>query len=67
MIIAIVLLVLAYIGSFVILNKIFKKFGDEDKTSPEIEDVLREIKSLREDMNRKEKALVDLLQELRKE
>ena len=67
MILAIVLLVLAYIGSFVILKKIFKKFGDDDKTSPEIEEVLKEIKNLREDINRKEKALIDLLQELNKE
>ena len=67
MIFVIILLVLAYIGSFVILKKIFKKFGDDDKTSPEIEDIMKEIKSLREDMNRKEKALVDLLQELKKE
>lgn len=65
--IVIALLVLAYIGSFVILKKIFKKFGDDDKTSPEIEEVLKEIKNLREDINRKEKALVDLLQELKKE
>ena len=67
MILAIILLVLAYIGSFVILKKIFKKFGDDDKTSPEIEEVLKEIKNLREDINRKEKALIDLLQELNKE
>ena len=67
MILAIVLLVLAYIGSFVILKKIFKKFGDDEKTSPEIEDIIKEIKSLREDINRKEKALIDLLQELKKE
>ena len=67
MILAIVLLVLAYIGSFVILKKIFKKFGDDDKTSPEIEEVLKEIKNLREDINRKEKAWIDLLQELNKE
>lgn len=65
--IVLALLVLAYIGSFVILKKIFKIFGDDNKMSPEIEDVLKEIKSLREDINRKEKALIDLLQELNKE
>ena len=54
------------IGGFFVISQV-SKLGDDDKTSPEIEDVLREIKSLREDMNRKEKALVDLLQELRKE
>jgi hypothetical protein len=63
---AAILLVLAYIATFIILKKIFKKFGDDEKTSPEIEDIMKEIKSLREDINRKEKALVDLLQELKK-
>lgn len=64
---AAILLVLAYIITFIILKKIFKKIGDDEKTSPEIEDIMKEIKSLREDINRKEKALVDLLQELKKE
>lgn len=67
MILAAILLALAYVVTFIILKKIFKKFGDDEKTSPEIEDIMKEIKSLREDINRKEKALVDLLQELKKE
>lgn len=54
------------IGGFFIISQV-SKLGDDDKTSPEIEDVLNEIKNLREDMNRKEKALIDLLQELNKE
>ena len=67
MILAAILLALAYVVTFIILKKIFKKFGDDEKTSPEIEDIMKEIKGLREDINRKEKALVDLLQELKKE
>ena len=54
------------IGGFFVISQV-SKLGDDDKTSPEIEEVLKEIKNLREDINRKEKALVDLLQELRKE
>ena len=54
------------IGGFFVISQV-SKLGDDDKTSPEIEDVLKEIKNLREDVNRKEKALVDLLQELKKE
>lgn len=54
------------IGGFFVISQV-SKLGDDDKTSPEIEEVLREIKNLREDMNRKEKALIDLLQELNKE
>ena len=54
------------IGGFFVISQV-SKLGDDDKTSPEIEDVLKEIKSLREDINRKEKALIDLLQELKKE
>lgn len=54
------------IGGFFVISRILK-LGDDDKTSPEIEEILKEIKNLREDMNRKEKALIDLLQELNKE
>lgn len=54
------------IGGFFVISQI-SKLGDDEKTSPEIEDIMKEIKNLREDINRKEKALVDLLQELKKE
>ena len=58
--------VVTFIGGFFAISQV-SKLGDDDKTSPEIEDIMKEIKSLREDINRKEKALVDLLQEFKKE
>ena len=68
---ALLLLATFLIGVFVLTHNLQKQNGDEE-SSPSvntisIEPILKEIKELREDITRKEKALIDLLQELKKE
>lgn len=64
MIFSVLMLFITFIGSIFILMRIIK--GDE-KSSPSTEMIIQEIKELRQDIAKKEKALIDLLQELNKE
>lgn len=64
MIFSVLMLFITFIGGIFILMRIIK--GDE-KSSPSTEMIIQEIKELRQDIAKKEKALIDLLQELNKE
>ena len=66
MIFSALMLSATFIGGIFVLIHVLK--GDE-KSSPstETEMILQEIKELRNDMVRKEKALIELLQEINKE
>lgn len=68
---ALLLLATFLIGVFVLTHNLQKQNGDEEPSPSvntiSIEPILKEIRELREDITRKEKALIDLLQELKKE
>lgn len=73
MIIAGLILAVTFVGGiFVLTHTIQVSKGDDEKESSpsteniSVENILKEIKGLREDITRKEKALIDLLQEIKK-
>lgn len=61
-----ILLITFMIGIFILTRTAQTSKGDDKESSPSIDIVLKEVRELREDINRKEKALIDLLQELKK-
>lgn len=73
MIISVLLLLAIFlVGIFVLTHNFQKAQKDDEEPSSSvntisIEPILKEIKELREDITRKEKALIDLLQELKEE
>ena len=69
---ALLLLATFLIGVFVLTHNLQKAQKDDKEPSSSvntisIEPILKEIRELREDIVRKEKALIDLLQELKEE
>ena len=61
-----ILLITFVIGIFILTRTTQTSKGDDSLSSPSIDIILKEVRELREDINRKEKALIDLLQELKK-